>query len=117
MSMWETIELLGYTYFSEKGWRILCPLVKNEGYDFVAEKEGDFIRVNVKLAGLKCKSEPNSWSVSVASGSGKKAVTDVRCDLYLVWVPTKHKFVELPGDFFLDNKSKSKRIPRKYLEG
>ncbi|KKM00295.1 hypothetical protein LCGC14_1805800, partial [marine sediment metagenome] len=83
MMKWESVELRGYSYYSERGYRILVPLVDVSGYDFVAEKDGTFIRVNVKRAGLKSKDNPNSWSIARASGSFKVGKDVVNIDVYL----------------------------------
>ena len=112
---WRSIELNGYSYFSDKGYRILVPLVSGESYDFVAEKNGEFIRVNVKAAGLKSKRDLNSWSISAASGAGNKNLSEVKCDVYLVWLGFKSQFIELPGSFFIGSKSKSKLIPKEII--
>ena len=108
---WRTAELAGYQYYSAKGYRILVSLVHSDTYDFVAEKEGTFLKVNVKVAGLKTPSNPNSWSIS-KSGS-QKASVHYDCDVYLVWLPHKEQFIELSGDFFDGTKSKSRQIPVK----
>lgn len=111
MISWQTVELMGYAYYSERGYKILVPLVHNDAYDFVAEKNGEFIRVNVKLAGLKNKRIANSWSVSLASGSAYKT-TSGKVDVFLAYLPEHGRFVELPGDFFEGTNSKSRNIPR-----
>ncbi len=112
---WKTVELLGYTYYSERGYRILIPLVSNEGYDFVAEKDGEYLRVNVKKAGLKDLSNPRSWSVSKASGANAKSTHNpekLPVDVFLAYIPAPHnKFIVLPGDFFSGSNTKAKRIP------
>lgn len=118
--MWQTVEMMGYAHFSEKGYRIFVPLVVNYGYDFVAEKDGEFIKVNVKLAGLKSRADGNSWSISQAGGSftNEPKEEKYKIDVYLAYLPEPfNKFVELPGDFFEGTVSKSKAIPRKlYME-
>ena len=112
---WQTVEMLGYTYFSQKGFRILVPLVDNSGYDFVAEKDGVYKRVNVKVAGIKDPARKNSWSISMASGSKKDLDKDQKTDIYLAYVPPTGKFIELPGDFFKGSRSKSRCIPIKLI--
>ena len=111
---WEVVELMGYAHYAKLEYRILVPLVKNDGYDFVAEKNGTFVRVNVKLAGRKSRKIENSWAISIASGASKD-INKVMCDIFLVMLPHKNVFIELPGDFFVGSKSKSKLIPRKFL--
>lgn len=112
---WQQIELLGYTYYAKQGYRILVPLVRNDGYDFVAEKDGAFIRVNVKTAGLKDKRQSDSWSISYASGSYAGHRLNNSVDVYLVWLPHQEKFLEMNGDFLNSGNSKSKRIPKEFL--
>lgn len=112
---WKTVELSGYTYYSARGYRILIPLVSGEGFDFVAEKNNEYVRVNVKCAGIKTKKIPDSWSISVASGAGSKNIDEVKCDVFLVWLPAHNKFIEIGGDFFVGSKSKSKIIPKHLL--
>lgn len=109
---WQTIELMGYSYYANKGYRILVSLVRNDGYDFVAEKDGEFLRVNVKSAGLKDKSQPSSWSISQAGGSTSGYTECNSVDVYLTWLPEHKKFIEIEGSFLNGGNSKSKRIPK-----
>ena len=53
----------------EDGWRVLNPVGENHRYDLVAEKEGTFIRIQVKyvtpkngVLAVNCRSS-NNWSV------------------------------------------------------
>lgn len=53
----------------ERGWRVLFPFGENNRYDLVAEKEGRFVRIQVKYVTPKngalivnCRSS-NNWSV------------------------------------------------------
>lgn len=112
---WEIVELMGHQYYAQKGYRVLVPLISSHGYDFVAEKDGKFIRINVKLAGKKSRTIENSWSISIASGAGVKNKDAVVCDTFLVMLPHQNRFIELPGNFFVGSKSKSKLIPRNLL--
>lgn len=111
---WQVAELNGYSYYAERGYRIFVPLVRGDGYDFIAEKEGEFLRVNVKVSGLKDKSDPDSWSISQASGSDPKTSRKdkVPCDVFLVYMPTLNRFIELPGSFLDVGNSKSRRLPK-----
>jgi hypothetical protein len=109
---WQTAELLGYAYYSKRGYRIFVALVRNDGYDFVAEKDGKFVRVNVKVAGLKDKTNPNSWSISQASGGANGHSTKAPCDVFLTYLPEQHQFIELPGSFLSAGNSKSRRLPK-----
>lgn len=115
---WESIELLGYSHYSSQGYSILIKLVSNSNYDFVAERDGIYKKVNVKKAGLKSKSIPGSWSISQAGGSNPLSKTREKrdVDVYLAWLPHLEKFIELPGDFFDGANSKSKVIPKRYFE-
>jgi len=108
---WEVVELMGYAYYAEKGFRILVPLVNNKGYDFVAEKDGKFIRVNVKLAGLKSKKlSSKSWSISTSGATTDRDI--VCCDEYLVFLPHKKQFITVPGNFFVGSTTKAKLLPK-----
>lgn len=111
---WQVAELMGYAYYAERGYRVLVSLVRGDGYDFVAEKGGSFLRVNVKVAGLKTRTRVNSWSISQASGSvsGTSHQNKARCDVFLVYLPQQSRFVELPGSFFDVGSSKSKLLPQ-----
>jgi hypothetical protein len=118
---WRSKEILGYNYYSEQGYKILVALVKSNGYDFAIERRGEFKRVNVKVAGLKSKGNPNSWSISIPGGKPhntywKDKVNRRYADIYLVWLPHQERFIELDGDFFKNCKSKSKVIPKSYLK-
>jgi len=112
---WRTIEMLGYTHYAHQGYRILVPLVDGRDYDFVAEKNGTFLRVNVKMAGLKDLARNNSWSIALSSGSGNRVHLGTEVDVYLAYVAPIKKFIELPGNFFVGSKSKSRHIPVKLL--
>lgn len=107
MKDWVSIELLGYTYYSKRGYRILVPLVINKGYDFIAEKEGEFIKVNVKSA----HKHGSNWCISTSMCETKQGT---QCDIFLAWLPEKNKFIELPGDFF--KKSRMARISTSLYE-
>lgn len=109
---WQTIELLGYAYYSERGYRVLVSLVRNDGYDFVAEKDGEFVRVNVKVAGLKDKTDSNSWSISQSSGVASGHSTKAPCDVFLTYLPEQQRFIEVSGSFLNAGNSKSRRLPK-----
>jgi len=112
---WRTIEMLGYTHYAHKGYRILVPIADGRDYDFVAEKDGTFLRVNVKMAGIKDRARSNSWSIALSSGSGSRVHLGTEVDVYLAYVVPMKKFIELPGTFFVGSKSKSRCIPVKLL--
>ena len=113
---WKVVEMMGYAYYCERGWRILLPIVDTSGYDFCIEKGGVFKRVNVKRAGLKDKSRSNSWCIAVASGAHNEIVKAQTADIFLAYVAVDEGvFVELPGDFFHGTVSKSRVIPTKLI--
>jgi hypothetical protein len=114
---WQTAELAGYAFYAKRGYRIFVSLVRGDGYDFIAEKDGQFLRVNVKVAGLKCKAIKNSWSISQASGfrTNSSRQQKTKCDVFLAYIPPIDDFIELDGDFFDSGNSKSKLIPKGYL--
>lgn len=116
---WASVEMMGYAYYSDKGYRILISLVDNSIYNFVAEKSGVFLRVNVVQAFINDKSKPNSWAVSRAattltSHDYHSKIEDM-LDIYLVWLPNVSKFIELDADFFKGTNSKKKLIPKALL--
>jgi len=116
---WQSAELAGYSYYANKGYRIFVPLVYGDGYDFIAEKSGEMLRVNVKVSGLKDRTDTASWSISQASGFKPHASRQnkVPCDVFLVYMPEQSRFIELPGDFLDCGNSKSRRIPKEmYLQ-
>jgi len=108
---WRTVEVLGYAHFTGKGYRILVSLVDNNGYDFVAERGGQFVRVNVKLAGFS----NGGWRISLSGRRRRDRPTVGEVDVYLAYVPTLQRFIELPGDFL--QHGKSRRIPSALLNG
>ena len=62
-------ELMVSAKLLEMEWKILTPLGENNRYDLVAEKDGNFIRIQVKyvtptsgVLDVNCKSS-NNWSV------------------------------------------------------
>lgn len=68
-------------------------------YDFVAERGGRFIRVNVKLATEDPVRSPRISRPGRTSAAGDP-------DLYLVFVRSKNQFVQLPGAFLKGKKSR-----------
>lgn len=109
---WQTVEVMGYAHYTARGFRVCVPIVRNDGYDFIAEKDGTFLRVNVKLAGLKDRNDPTSWCISMASGASRSVRRAAAVDVFLAYLPHLDRFVELPGSFFEGARSKSKHIPR-----
>ncbi|WP_096200667.1 group I intron-associated PD-(D/E)XK endonuclease [Bacillus sp. FJAT-45350] len=107
---WKLVEIKGITYFSERGYSILFKIADNEGYDFVIERNGEFKRINVKVA-FNDKVKVNSWSIS-APGNKTWRYKQYSVDIYLVWLPDKEKFIELDGTFLDGINSKSRTITR-----
>ncbi|MBA7662269.1 hypothetical protein ES703_70297 [subsurface metagenome] len=126
MRDWQTVEIAGYHYYSNLGYRVFVSLVRTEHYDFVIEKGGRFKRVNVKLAFSKSYSNSSSWFISVSHTQTKKflplsfeerikAIKKV-LDIYLVWIPKTNRFIELLPGFELHMTTKYIRIPNGFLE-
>ena len=53
----------------ERGWKVLLPIGENQRYDLVAERDGRFVRIQVKyvtpkrgMLEIKCASS-NNWSL------------------------------------------------------
>lgn len=116
---WASVEMRGYAYYSDKGYRILISLVDNSIYNFVAEKSGVFLRVNVVQAFINDNTRANSWAISRAASTltshdYHRTIEDM-LDIYLVWLPHASKFIELDADFFKGTNSKSRRIPKELL--
>ena len=101
---WRAIEAEGHAHFIRKGWRVLISPYDIACYDFVAEKDGMFLRVNVKTA---------TWHGATYSISRSgRAAHRIDPDLYLVWLPKERAFVEAPGPML---KGKSARLPRRFV--
>jgi Holliday junction resolvase-like predicted endonuclease len=98
---WRAVESLGHAYFHQRGWRVLLSVYDTGSYDFVAERDDLFVRVNVKQASVV------GGTYMIAKPGKNRTAKDP--DLYLVWLPKEQTFLELPGDF-LQQKS-SRRIP------
>ena len=112
-------EPLAEAYYMAKGYNVSKPNNLALHYDLVIEKDGEFKTVNVKLAGLKDKKEPNSWSIS-ANITRRNSLRNPckfrvlkKPDIYAVWMPNKKDFVELPSNFFDgQTKSNNKLLPK-----
>lgn len=96
---WRAAEALGHAHYLNRGGRVLVSPYDTSQYDFVVDQDGEFFRVNVKIA---------TWSgrTYLISRSRDKSRNP---DRYLVWLPKHSKFIELPGDFLADKKTR--RIP------
>ncbi len=62
-------EMYVAAHLIENGWRVAFPIGENQQYDLIAEKEGRFVRIQVKYADprkgaliVNCRSS-NNWSV------------------------------------------------------
>ncbi|MBA7626978.1 hypothetical protein ES703_34439 [subsurface metagenome] len=118
---WSDIELHGYLYYSQQGYRILVPPVINKGYDFAIEKNGRFKRVNVKKAWMKPYKTSPSYHISTNLHKLKKyrdlplpeALKFLKndCDLFLIWLPDHNKFIETTPDFLVWTNSARCRVP------
>lgn len=108
---WQAVEALGAAYFIEKGYSILVPFGDSHHYDFVAEKDGSFIRVNVKKAFFSM----HSWRISLSGGRlGTDKCSHVDC--FLAYLPEHKCFIELSGDFFHQARSRARTIPKEIVE-
>lgn len=113
---WKTVEVLGYSYYVERGWRVCVPVVIASEYDFIVEQCGTFKRVNVKMAGRNDKNHSNIWRIHQTGHYSAQKNARVVVDVFLAYIPDEVPyFIELPGDFFTDSKSKSKAIPQRFL--
>lgn len=91
---WRAVEALGHAYFCQRGWRILMPLYEPTFYDFVAERDAQYVRVQVKRASPRPK---NCGGYLISKPGRNRSAPDP--DLYLIWLPREEAFIELPGDF------------------
>lgn len=78
----------------KQGWRVLLPYGENNRYDVVAEKEGRFVRIQVKYTTPKngkmyvnCQSS-NNWSV--------ESYTSAQIDVIAAFNPRDHHVYYVP---------------------
>ena len=117
-------EPLAEAYYMAKGYNVSKPNNLALHYDLVIEKDGEFKTVNVKLAGLKNKDRPNSWSINAniirrnSLSNPYKLKVLKKPDIYAVWMPNKKDFVELPSNFFDgQTKGNNKLLPKELRHG
>lgn len=103
---------MGYTYYTAKGYRILLPILDQSHYDFVAEKQGEFIRVNVKLAKIEQHFKNGNTKYSIYSAGSRKREL-VKADVLLSWLPDRGRFVEVPAEMM--NGRSVLKIPQNLL--
>jgi hypothetical protein len=96
---WRAAEALGHAHYLNRGGRVLISPYDISQYDFVVDMGDSFFRVNVKVGTWAGR----SYIISRSRPNSKDP------DRYLVWLPRHTRFVELPGDFL--SESKSRRIP------
>ena len=115
---WREVEIKGMGHMISIGYEVSIPVSDARHYDFIAYHpvQKEFYRVNVKQSYLRDRSQPNSWSISLASGGWPDNAKEGIVDVYLAYLPDRDEFIHLPGDFFTDVASKSKRIPKEYLQ-
>ena len=84
----------------EKGFSILRPFSDSRPYDFVLEKQGRFIRVQVKSCSIPLN-EKGHFPVGVAYGGGKvkKKYTIEECDAVAVYLKSLDIFYMIPIQF------------------
>ena len=87
-------ELIVSARLMELGWTVLNPLCENTRYDMAAEKDGKFIRVQVKYVTpnkgalhINCKSS-NNWSILT--------YTSKEIDVLAVFDSIEHKIYFIP---------------------
>ena len=105
------MEALGAAYFIEKGYSVLVPFGDSTHYDFVVEKDGKCLRVNVK----KAYRDRRSYRISL-SGKAIGIEREANVDVYLAILPEHNCFMELGGDFFDQCRSRSRVIPKEIVE-
>ena len=108
---WQTLEALGAAYYIEKGYSVLVPFGDRTYYDFVVEKDGKCLRVNVK----KAYRDRGSYRISL-SGSAIGIERKASVDVYLAVIPERNCFIELGGDFFDQSKSRARVVPKEIVE-
>ena len=114
-------EPLAEVYYMTKGYNVSKPNNAALHYDLLIEKNGKFKTVNVKLAGLKNKDRPNSWSINAnimrrnSLSNPYKFKVLKKPDVYAVWMPNKKTFVEISSNFFDGVKrSNNKLLPKEF---
>ncbi len=104
--------MLGYSYYSRRGYNILVKLVCNATYDLVIEKNGEFKTVNVK----KAHKNKSSWCISM-TGRNSPAKKRQYADIYLCWISAYNRFVEFPIEAFpTQARSRQRVIPAKLIQ-
>jgi len=89
-------ELRFCTAAFEKGFSILRPFSDSRPYDFVLEKHGRFLRVQVKSCNAPL-ADNGRFPVSVARGkSSKKKYTSDDCDIIAIFLKSLDMFYLIP---------------------
>lgn len=80
----------------EKGYSVLRPFSNGRPYDFVLERQGRFIRVQVKSCSAPL-TEKGLFPVGVSHGSTiKKYYTDEHCDVIAIYLKSLNVFYLIP---------------------
>ena len=108
---WKTIEILGMTYYTKKGYKILVQLVDNDSFDFVILKGGKYLSVNVKKA-FKHKGR---WCFSRSGGRGGTKIAPPAADIYLAWINPEGRFIAVTREQIPSVKTRLVRIPQSLL--
>ena len=83
----------------EKGYSILRPFSDSRPYDFVLEKHGRFIRVQVKSCSVPLN-ERGHFSVGTAKGTNSKLkYTSEDCDVIAIYLKSLDIFYLIPIQF------------------
>lgn len=80
------------TILSPSGYEITIP-ADEQPYQFIASKLGREHKICVKIAQRGRKSQPNNWKIVTYTAKEPP-------DVYLIWIYSQERFIELPGDFF-----------------
>ena len=74
------------------GYNVLTPMEDFAGYDLVAEKDGRFIRIQVKTTS-KTETEKNTYRFMTCGGSdAKTAYTKKKIDILIAWAMDEDLF-------------------------
>lgn len=83
----------------EKGFSILRPFSDSRPYDFVLEKHGRFMRVQVKSCSVPLN-EKGHFKISIGRGkSSKSKYTLIDCDIIAVYIKSLDNFYLIPIQF------------------
>lgn len=85
------------------GYEMTTP-ADEQPYQFIATKGEIVVKVCVKIAQRGRKSQPDNWKVVTYTAKEPP-------DLYLVWIYSQERFIELPGSFFKNCAGTVRTVP------